>query len=174
MKVRELMTREVATCLRDEDMNCAARIMWECDCGIVPVVDAERRVLGVITDRDVCMAAYTMGGALASLRIGDAMAKEVFSCSTEDTVEKALLTMRQTRVRRLPVVDGSGKLVGIVSINDVARAAALEHEARVPSLAKDLVEALATISEPRKECPIEPPPAVKPRAARASLAGAGA
>ena len=167
MKVKDLMTRDVTTCLRDEDMNRAAQIMWECDCGIVPVVDADRRVVGLLTDRDVCMAAYTMGGPLVSLRIGDAMAKEVFSCSPEDDLETALLTMREARVRRLPVVDGGETLVGIVSMSDIARAAARE-----PSSARKLVEALAAISEPRKACPIEPPPAVQAKAGRKSLAGA--
>jgi len=156
VKVEELMCRGVRCCLRDEDMNRAAQIMWETDCGIVPVVDGERRPVGTITDRDVCMAAYTMGGSLVSLRVGDAMAKQVFACAADATLEAAMSTMRQARVRRLPVLDESGRLAGILSLNDIAREALRQQKiARRAQLSLEVAETLAVVSEPRKSCPIE-------------------
>lgn len=123
MKVSDVMTREVKSCPADADLNRAAQIMWEADCGVVPVVDVENRVVGVITDRDTCMAAYTKGLPLCSIRVAEAMANEVFTCSSQDGIEKALTMMQQNRVRRLPVVDGAMKLVAIFSMNDPRREA---------------------------------------------------
>ena len=84
MKARDLMTPDVATCRPDEPMAEAARIMWERDCGIVPVVDAEGRPVGVVTDRDLCMASFTRNEPLSRMPVRDAMAKEVFSCREDD------------------------------------------------------------------------------------------
>lgn len=123
MKVSDLMTCDVKSCLADEQLTRAAQIMWEGDCGFVPVVDSENRVIGVVTDRDTCMAAYTKGLSLDAIRVRDAMAGEVCSCSAQDDVERALSVMEKRQVRRLPVVDEAMKLVGILSLNDLAREA---------------------------------------------------
>ena len=82
MKVEKLMTKEVATCGPDDTLNDAARIMWERDCGFVPITgsDASRRVVGIVTDRDICIAAYTRGQALGQIRIGDVMSTRIQSC----------------------------------------------------------------------------------------------
>lgn len=123
MKVSDLMTREVKSCRADDDLTCAAQVMWEADCGAVPVVDPDNRVIGLVTDRDACMAAYTKGLPLGAIRARDAMAKEVFFCSPQDDIEKALAVMGKRQVRRLPVVDEAMKLVGVLSLNDLAREA---------------------------------------------------
>ena len=123
MKVHDWMTRDVATCLVDDTLNRAAQLMWEGDFGVVPVVGVEGNVVGMITDRDVCMAAYTRGRPLAEIRIEDAMAKHLATCSPDSTIETALALMKEAGVRRLPVVDHHGKLAGVLSLNDLARAA---------------------------------------------------
>ena len=95
--------------------------MWEHDCGVVPVVDAEERVLAMLTDRDVCMAAFTQGKPLAELPVSIAASKRVFWVHPHDSVETAERLMRKQQIRRLPVVDERGRLVGLLSLNDLAR-----------------------------------------------------
>lgn len=120
MKVRELMKREVRSCLVDDNLDWAAHLMWDGDCGALPVVGKEENVVGIITDRDICMAAYTKGLPLSTIKVEEAMARQVTFCSPESTLETAMALMKEARVRRLPVVDGAGKLVGILSLNDLA------------------------------------------------------
>jgi CBS domain-containing protein len=104
--------------------------MWEGDCGCVPVVDQDGRVVGMLTDRDVCMAAYTQGKPLTDVRVESAMAKQVHSCRPDDAVATAERTMRERQVRRLPVIDAKGRLVGLLSLNDIAIEAVRERELR--------------------------------------------
>jgi CBS-domain-containing membrane protein len=80
----------------------------------------------MITDRDICMAAFTKGRPLTSLKVRDAMAKQVTTCSAESSAETAMSLMKEVRVRRLPIVDARGKLAGILSLNDLAREARKE------------------------------------------------
>lgn len=124
MKVEDIMVREVRCCAPTDALNHGAQIMWESDCGCVPVVDADGRVIGMLTDRDICMAAYTQGATLSGIGVASAMCREVFSCRPSDDLPVAQELMRRHRVRRLPVTDAEGKLVGIVSLSDIARALA--------------------------------------------------
>ncbi len=119
-KVKDLMTRHVRTCRPDDPLSEAARQMWEGDCGFVPVTDSSGRLRGVVTDRDACMAAYTQGRALHDIRVSNAMRSDVRTCTAEDDVSKVQATMAEHQVRRVPVVDASGMVVGVVSINDLA------------------------------------------------------
>jgi CBS domain-containing protein len=131
-------------------MAAAAQIMWEHDCGVVPVVDAERRVVGIVTDRDLCMAAYTKGLALARMRVVDAMQAPVFCCREEDLPDAIHEAMRTHQVRRIPVVDDSRRLVGMVSLNDLALDAdAAEGAARTRRIT-EVAETLAAISRHRE------------------------
>lgn len=150
MNVGQLMTHTVRACSSEDTLNTAAEIMWNSDCGCVPVVDGERRVVGMITDRDVCMAAYTQGGPLRSLRVDSAMAKEIYSCKPDDTLAAAEELMRSKRIRRLPVTDAGGHLVGIVSLNDIACEAEHEHAQAKPEVTTDEVGVtLAAVCRPR-------------------------
>jgi CBS domain-containing protein len=152
MRVEELMQKDVRSCGPDDAMNEAARIMWEADCGFVPVVDpATRRVIGVITDRDVCMASYTRGRTLAELRVRDAMSVNVRSCAPGDSLGAAEGAMRAAHVRRLPVCDAGGQLLGVLSLADLARGY-LRQRARGKKgvTAAELGELIAEISEPRQ------------------------
>jgi CBS domain-containing protein len=163
MKVASVMTKAVHTCRPDQDLNCAARIMWEADCGFVPVLDATGRVAGVVTDRDVCMAAYTRGLPLASVRVNEVMAKSVVTCSPEDDLAGVHSLMRRWRVRRLPVVDTSGKLAGILSLNDLARAADLVQPPNDRELACGQVASTMTfVGKHRSACDLPPAAAKKP------------
>jgi CBS domain-containing protein len=121
MKVQELMSSDVVTCRPDDMLERAAQIMWEHDCGAVPVVDAESHVVGVITDRDVCMASYTQGRPLWQIPVSTACSHTVYSCTLSDSVQNAEKLMRTTQVRRLPVVDTEGKLWGVISLGDLAQ-----------------------------------------------------
>ena len=148
MKVKELMVRDVRTCFAEDDLNRAAQIMWDADCGAVPVVDAAGIVKGMITDRDVCMAAYTKGRTLGAIHVRVAMAKEIAACSPEDTLESALLIMKKARVRRLPVTERNGKLIGIVSVSDLVRETWREIESGDRhAITVDLASALSTICD---------------------------
>ena len=149
--VQELMTRDVQTCTPDDTLDVPARMMWDHDCGCIPVVDQNAYVVGMITDRDICMATYIQGIALKALRVSNAMSREVFACRPEDSVGVAENIMQEHRVRRLPVVAMDGRLVGILSLNDLAREAAREHVPPRREVGPEgLVETLATICEPRR------------------------
>ncbi|HYO97492.1 MAG TPA: CBS domain-containing protein [Polyangiaceae bacterium] len=123
MKIVEIMTRDVRTCSPGDTLATAAQIMWENDCGAVPVVDSEGRVLGMVTDRDLAMAAQLQGVALRDSRVASAMARDIKTCSPQDTPATVQAMMQQHKIRRVPVVDGENKkLVGIVTLGDLAYA----------------------------------------------------
>jgi CBS domain-containing protein len=122
MKVKEVMVEEVKVCSTSDTLNRAAQIMWENDCGCVPVISEESRLVGVLTDRDICMAAYTQGATLGGIPVSSVMSQELFACRPSDDLSAAQRIMREHRVRRLPVTDAEAKLIGIVSLTDIARA----------------------------------------------------
>lgn len=95
--------------------------MLKGDCGVLPVVTAAGEVVGMITDRDICMAAATKHRDPASISVSEVISGNVYACSPEAEIHTALNVMRQKQVRRLPVVTAEdGKLVGLLSINDAA------------------------------------------------------
>ena len=149
MLVRNLMTHDPKTCHESDRLDCAARIMWEADCGSVPIVDDHHRVVGIVTDRDICMAAYTQGRPLHEISVTVAMAKQVITCRPDVEISVAEKRMREAQIRRLPVVDTQGELVGILSLNDLVREATHDgtHTGAPGSI--DVTETLAGICEPR-------------------------
>jgi CBS domain-containing protein len=130
MKVDEVMTRGARTCGPDDPLTRAAQIMWEADCGCVPVVDAEGKPIAMVTDRDACMAAYTRGRRFSDMTVSSAASKRVVSVRQDDELAVAEHLMREYQIRRLPVVDDHGRLVGLLSMNDLVRRA---HESPRPS-----------------------------------------
>lgn len=128
MRVEELMSRSVFSCRPEDTLDKAAKQMWENDFGVVPVCEGngETRLIGVITDRDICMSAYFQGKPLHEIRVSQAMTREVRVCHPEDAAADAERTMRGAQVRRLPVVSAAGELIGIISLADIAREAARE------------------------------------------------
>lgn len=123
-QVKDLMSRSLATCRPSDSLAVAAQIMWEKDCGVVPVTEADGRLVGVLTDRDACMAAYTQGKTLHSIPVESAMASRVVTLHGTDPVAQAHELMRSHRLRRLPVVDDEHRLVGLISLKDLALDAA--------------------------------------------------
>jgi CBS domain-containing protein len=127
MNIGKLMTRDPAMCGPHDTLHRAAELLWERDCGVVPVVDGERRPIAVITDRDICMAAYTQGRPLGSILVSSAASRSVVVVREGDPFDVAESLWQAHRIRRLPVVDADGRLVGILSLNDVARRASFGH-----------------------------------------------
>lgn len=119
MKVQDIMTADVESCGPESDLGAAATIMWKRDCGSVPVVDGDRRIIGMITDRDICMAVATRNKLASDITVGEVISGRVYACSPEDDIRDALETMQSAQLRRLPVVDDNRFLHGILSINDV-------------------------------------------------------
>jgi CBS domain-containing protein len=118
MKVEEVMTEDVKVCFPDTNLAAATALMWEGDCGILPVVADGNTPIAVITDRDIAIAAGTKGRPARDIRVDEVMSAQLFACAPDDYIHTALKTMRSEKVRRLPVVD-DGVLKGILSINDV-------------------------------------------------------
>lgn len=153
MKVEQLMTCDVKVCTDADTLNRAAQLMWEFDCGCIPVISAngDGHVVGVVTDRDIAMAAYSQGKQLWAIPITTAMAHKVTACHVSDGITQAEASMRDTRVRRLPVLDQHERLAGIISLNDIAREAQRETAAgrRAEVTEQGVTETLASICQPR-------------------------
>jgi len=146
MKVKELMTLDAKHCTLDTNLAAAAKIMWEGDCGAVPVIDESGRVVGMITDRDICIAGATRPRAEGEIPVKDVISKTVYTCAPGDDVRAALDTMRTRKVRRLPVVGQDGRLTGILSIHDIASHARSGKGADISPEA--VLEAFVTITAP--------------------------
>ena len=150
MKVSERMSGDVCTLGAHETLERAAQIMWERDCGCVPIVDHEQRLVGVITDRDICMGAYTQGGCLRDIPVHRCMSRGTHVCAPEDSLESAASMMGSQQVRRLPVVDGEGHVVGILALGDLARTIGTARGGpQKQALGGEVARALSSISEPR-------------------------
>ena len=139
MDVKAIMKTAVRTCTPDTTVAEAARLMWEGDCGVLPVVD-EGELVGVVTDRDMYIALATQNERAAVLRVGAVATTAVVTCHPDDDIRLALESMRRARVRRLPVVGQGKTLRGILSISDIILS--LERDA---TLSDDVVETLKAI-----------------------------
>ena len=141
MKVKEVMTAGPKACMPETSLSEAAALMWENDCGALPVVNVEDKVVGMVTDRDICFGAMTKNRPPFEISVGEVTTGQVFACGPEDDIHEALKTMRRERVRRLPVVGDGGRLAGIVSMNDVVLGAAEQADGKSPGLSyADVVE----------------------------------
>ena len=130
MKVKELMVPSVRACFANEDLAKAARLMWEHDCGCVPVLSDQARVIGMITDRDICMAVFFHCVPMSEIRVSEAMSRQLFVCSADDELASAETIMNDKKVRRLPVLNTEGRMVGLISFSDIAERADQEHTER--------------------------------------------
>jgi CBS domain-containing protein len=129
MRIQQLMSRTVQSCAPEDSLKEAAQLMWDHDCGCLPVVhhNGAARIAGVITDRDICMCALFRGRPLRELRVADAMSSRVRTCRSTDRLSEAETIMREARIRRLPVVDDDDALVGMLSLADLAQEALREN-----------------------------------------------
>jgi CBS domain-containing protein len=153
MTIEPIMSRDVHYCRPDDMLDYAASQMWEHDCGCLPVCagdEGEPRVIGVVTDRDVCMAALFQAKPLQELKVADAMSRDICVSKIDDRLEDVELLMREQRIRRVPVTDDGGTLVGIVSLADFARAARGRAASRKGGAVseRDVGHTLAAICEP--------------------------
>lgn len=140
MKVKDLMTAEPKVCTPETTVAEAAHLMWEADCGMLPVVD-EGELSGVVTDRDMYIALATRDERAAHLRVGAVATRPVISCAPEDDVTDALAAMRHARVRRLPVVGFGNTVLGVLSIDDVLRGVGADQSVR----GEDVIHTLQAI-----------------------------
>jgi len=149
MDVQKIMTTNVS-CVRSGDtLSTAAGVMWDCECGAGPVVDPTNdEVVGIVTDRDICIAGWSRNLPPSAISVSEAMASEVVTCLATDSVASVESLMRAKQVRRVPVVDRHRRLVGIVSLGDIAVAA--ERDAAVDTApSHDVAALLARVSTPR-------------------------
>ncbi len=150
MKVREVMKKHAAFCRLDTSLAGAVEIMWKNACGFLPVIGEGGNVVGVITDRDVCIALGTMDKKASEVLVQDVMlpknltCPKLFTCTADDEIHCALKTMRAEKIRRLPVVGREGALEGILSIDDIALRAS-DTVNRYDISAKDLADTYKAI-----------------------------
>jgi len=147
--ISKVMTRDPVTCSPDDSLSRAAQLMWDSDCGAVPVVNADGTLAGMITDRDVCMATYTRGQAPYSVDVRSAMAKNVYGASPHDPIAHVVRIMGERQVRRIPIVE-NGRVIGIVAIADLARYIRTSKSDSLPACVT-LAHALSRISEHREQ-----------------------
>ncbi len=145
-KVQSVMSTAVACCRTTASAAEAARLMWTNDCGIIPVVDAEGRLKGVITDRDICIAALMAGKTLAAMPVGEVMSHDIATVQADADLAEVHARMRERRVRRIPVVDAEERPVGIVSLNDLSLAAAGARGPEGRAQQQEVASTLARVS----------------------------
>ncbi len=142
-KCREVMTKDPASCSASEMVTTVASLMNQHDVGSVPVVESDRRLVGIVTDRDIVVKVVAAGRNPEQTPVEEVMTPNPVSCKEHDDLEYALKLMKERQVRRMPIVDGSGRLAGIIAQADVAT--------RVSKDAKtgELVEAISESGTPR-------------------------
>jgi len=142
MKVKKIMTKYVEFCHPEDKLTKVVGIMWQYDCGSVPVLNEQNKVMGVITDRDVCVAVATKNRLSSEISVSEVTNGQIFTCSQKDDIKKVLKIMGKNQIRRLPVVDKSCKLQGIISIIDILIAA------NKKSLQKQVLQTIKAIGKP--------------------------
>ncbi|HEU0185813.1 MAG TPA: CBS domain-containing protein [Blastocatellia bacterium] len=133
MQVKDIMTRDLACCTPDTNLQDVARLMVECDCGEIPVVENKQNMkpMGVVTDRDICCRTVAEGKNPLQMTAGDCMSSPCVTVTQEMSVEDCCRVMKENQIRRVPVVDESGACRGIVSQADIAKHAPKQETAEV-------------------------------------------
>jgi CBS domain-containing protein len=150
MKISEVMTKNPAFCAPSSSAQTAALVMQQKNTGIVPVTEDafSRKLVGVVTDRDLCMAVLAHGRDPSHVWVQECMTREPVTCHLDEEVGAALRRMREHQIRRIPVVDEEGNLKGMVSLADLVRQ-------RVISSA-ELFDTIEKICEPAVETRVAP------------------
>jgi CBS domain-containing protein len=143
MKVQEVMTNNVQSCRPDTTLAAAAAVMWDYDCGALPMVNDAGHAVGMITDRDIAIAAATQGRPAGETAVRAEISGNVSSCAPDDDIHAALKTMRHAQVRRLPVVNAEGLLQGMLCLNGIVLRAEEARGKHVPEISYD--EAMRTL-----------------------------
>lgn len=121
MRVRDIMTQPARTCTADTSVAVAGQRMQEGLCGVLPVIDPRGRLVGVVTDRDLLLATAGSRRSLSNVSVREAMTASVVTCAANEELAQALATMRSRGLRRLPVVDLDGHLIGLLSLDDIVK-----------------------------------------------------
>ena len=149
MKVKDVMVKTPVFCGLGTNLGAAVEILWTRDCGILPVVDTQRRVMGVITDRDIAIALGTRNRLPGEIAVAEAATRKVHSCKATDDVRTALDTMAEEKVRRLVVVNEQNQLEGILSMDDVVLHAETQTSGKADLSANDILRTLKTLYSPQ-------------------------
>jgi CBS domain-containing protein len=146
MKVQDIMTSNVKSCRPDDNLAAVAGLMWDNNCGTLPMVDEAGRVRGMITDRDIAIAVATRGRLASEITVGEVVSGRVVYCTLDEDIKSALEKMGQERVRRLPVINRDGLLQGILSLDDAAIHAQESKRGHLPDLSyEDVVNTYKAI-----------------------------
>jgi CBS domain-containing protein len=138
--IRDVMTPDVQSISPQETVQRAAQLMDELNVGAIPVLDG-RKLVGMITDRDITVRSTAAGQAPDQARVGDVMSTDVRTCAPDQTVDEVLDQMADVQIRRVPVVDAqSQQVIGIVSLGDMAA----KHSAGIDHT----LESISTPAEP--------------------------
>ena len=139
-RCKDVMTPEPVVCEPGESVAGAARIMKQQDVGSVPVVESHssKRLVGIVTDRDLVVKVLAGGPSVDRATVQDAMTPNPASCREDDDVEQAMATMKERQVRRMPVIDAGGRVVGIIAQADVATR--INRDARTGELVEAISE----------------------------------
>ena len=160
MKVVEVMTKEPAYCGPETNLAAAIEILWNRDCGVLPIVDSQGKVVGLVTDRDVCIALGTRNRMPSDMTVREVSTGRVVACKADDDLRTALATMAREQVHRLVVLDDAGRLQGILSIADVVlRAQAGNFGSQSILSFEEIVSTLKSV------CALQPPRAAQKSAA---------
>jgi CBS domain-containing protein len=147
MRVKDVMTAVPSSVWITDSLATAAKTMWENDCGILPIIK-DNKVVGVVTDRDVCMASAMRERPQSAISVEEVMGREVFSVMPDDDVQKALGLMQEHKIRRLPVLNVKGELEGILSMNDLVLRAEDANSKKKPQLSfQDVFKTYKAICE---------------------------
>jgi CBS domain-containing protein len=145
IRVHELMTKRVRGVHPESSVERAARLLEECDCGALPVIGDNGLLVGIVTDRDIVIRVVARGRDVRNAIVADCMSERVIACYADEAVAECMRQMAHHRVRRMPVVDRRGRLVGIVSQGDLARHAS-HHPAAHERDA--MIHVVGAVSEP--------------------------
>lgn len=144
MKVKKLMKTDVGWCNTGDDLTKAVAIMRVKDCGAVPVVDDEKKLIGIVTDRDICLAVAEIDKKPSEIKVSEVINGKIVVCSADDNLKTALKKMKRIKVKRLPVVGKNRKIVGILSITDF-----LVSLKKDKSIRKKIYSTLKAIGKPK-------------------------
>lgn len=147
MKVKDVMTPDAKAIWITESLASAAKEMWDNDCGALPIIKAGQKVVGMITDRDICMASAMRDRNPSTISVEEVMNERVYAAGADDDVDQALKIMREHKIRRLPVLDLEGQLEGIVSMNDIVLKAKPRNGKKHEIDYADVVETYQAICE---------------------------
>jgi CBS domain-containing protein len=121
LRAGDVMSRNVVTVFPDDPVERAAQLMRNCDCGALPVIDINGRLIGWLTDRDITVRLVARGMDTHGGIVADCMTDEAFYCHANDRLEDCMRQMSRHQVRRMPIVNDEGQIIGIISQGDLAR-----------------------------------------------------